>query len=78
MNSSPMQPLCVEVFRTNIPNTEIADKVVRILQTLFQPHRINIDLDDCDKVLRIEANHINSSEVIDAVYRLGYTCQVME
>jgi hypothetical protein len=78
MNPSPMQPTCVEVFRTNIPSAEVAAKVVNMLQTLFQRYRINVDLDDCDKVLRIEGNNINTPEVIDAVCRLGYTCQVLE
>ncbi len=45
--------MMVEVFKTNIQNGEDAQQVERVLLNHLPPMRINFDLDDCDKVLRV-------------------------
>jgi hypothetical protein len=46
----------VEVFKTNIQGKTQASGIVSILKNEFPEYRITIDLDDCDKVLRVECN----------------------
>jgi hypothetical protein len=45
----------VEVFRTNVANLREAMLLLQNLQACFPTCRITFDLDDCDRVLRIES-----------------------
>jgi hypothetical protein len=40
----------------------------------FPGCRINFDLDDCDRILRVEAEQIEVSMVIESVCKLGFDC----
>ena len=44
----------IEVFKTNVEKTNDADKMVRLLLEHFPQSKINFDLHDCDKILRVE------------------------
>lgn len=44
----------VEVFKTNINSKKKAKQVLLLLKDLFPLAQINFDLEDCDKILRIE------------------------
>ena len=46
----------VEVFKTDINNKQLARTVIKSLSIRFPACKINIDLADCDKVLRIESS----------------------
>ena len=48
----------VEIFKTNIQEEKEANKVVRKLLEQFPNNKINFDLEDCDKILRIECHKI--------------------
>lgn len=52
----------VEIFKTNVNNQKLASKVVSDLNQLYPECHINFDLEDCDKVLRIESN--NSIDIL--------------
>lgn len=49
----------IEVFRTDVVRKRDANMLARRLVSRFGFVSVNIDLDDCDRVLRIE----NSAEV---------------
>ena len=40
--------------------------------------RINFDMHDCDKILRVEASHIIPEKVIEVMNNHGYQCMVLE
>tara|TARA_A100000171_G_C2045362_1_gene102509 strand:+ start:318 stop:569 length:252 start_codon:yes stop_codon:yes gene_type:complete len=44
----------VEIFRTNVGGQQLANKVISGLNQIYPDYHINFDLEDCDKVLRIE------------------------
>ncbi|OWW23365.1 hypothetical protein B4Q04_21220 [Zobellia sp. OII3] len=46
----------VEIFKTNVRNPLLADQIISGLNQLYPNYLINFDLEDCDKVLRIESN----------------------
>lgn len=55
----------VEIFKTNVDSKQLADKVVSDLNRLYPDYRINFDLEDCDKILRVESNtSIDIMEII--------------
>lgn len=40
--------------------------------------RINFDLQDSDKILRVKAEHIMPEKIIEVINANGYLCQVLE
>jgi hypothetical protein len=44
----------IEVFKTNVEEAVQAEKLVDILLDHFPDNKINFDLHDCDKILRVE------------------------
>ncbi len=44
----------IEIFKTNVEKQEDADPILQQLKTLFPNYCCNFDLDECDKILRIE------------------------
>lgn len=68
----------VEVFKTNVQETEQARELVILLQQYFPHSKINFDLDDCDKVLRIEGNNFIGDKVMMFVKANGFYCNVLD
>jgi hypothetical protein len=68
----------VEVFKTNIFNDAEAQELAFIISDKFPGISINFDLEDCDKILRVEGHQFNSHQIIDLVTRQGYSCAVLE
>ena len=68
----------VEVFKTNVKKINEAKKLVDELHQFFPGSKINFDLDDCDKVLRIDGYKNISSEVINALTSKGFVCEELE
>lgn len=68
----------IEVFKTDISNRVAAQKIVTLLQLQLPDSRINIDLEDCDKVLRVEACQFSVEQVILFVNKNGFYCSPLE
>jgi hypothetical protein len=62
----------VEVFRTNIYSGKEAGRLTHALLLHFPGFRINYDLEDCDKILRIEGFGIDTALVKSIARELGY------
>jgi hypothetical protein len=52
----------IEVFKTNVANKKAAKVILEEIGTRQPEYKCNFDLEDCDKVLRIE----NISGKVDA------------
>ncbi len=68
----------LEVFKTNVQEADKANELLWILEQNFPGNRINFDLDDCDKVLRIEGKEFCSQKIIMLVRNNGYACMLLE
>lgn len=68
----------LEVFKTNVQKADKANELLWILEQNFPGNRINFDLDDCDKVLRIEGKDFCSQKIISLVTDNGYACMLLE
>lgn len=66
--------MIVEIFKTNVQKESERDYVIAIIQSQFPDYKINFDLEDCDKILRVEGIDIQCENVMDYVHCLGYTC----
>ena len=68
----------VEVFKTNVKYTVQAEKLVTALKQHFSGARINFDLEDRDKILRLEGENINAGTVAEIMEKNGFNCEVLE
>lgn len=65
----------IEVFKTNVQEMEQSKMIVGKLLEHFPNSTINFDLEDCDKVLRINAVSISNHHIIELLNSYGYHCE---
>lgn len=68
----------VEIFKTNVQEFSEAQKLVALLRRHFPDSKINFDLDDCDKVLRVEGSNLRIEKVMALVMEKGFLCKVID
>ena len=68
----------VEVFKTNVAEHHQAAMLEDVLLQYFPRFRINFDLEDCDKILRVEGEYIMPVKVIEVLNSKGYHCHCLE
>jgi len=68
----------IEVFKTNVEEACHAKNVIALLLQHFPGSKINFDLHDCDKILRVEGENFAIEKVISLVIENGFSCMVLE
>jgi hypothetical protein len=68
----------VEVFKTNVRSTRKANLIIQKLAEEFPNHKINFDLSDCDRILRVQGNDILERKIISIVTSLNYDCEILQ
>ena len=68
----------VEVFKTNVYEVEKSDLIFQKLHKHFPENKINFDLDDCNKILRVEGKNILSIKIIEILEEEGHFCEILE
>lgn len=68
----------VEVFKTNVQEKNEAQEIINLLMSKFPGSKINFDLHDCDRILRIESRHVSAREVVDLVLQNGFHCDILD
>ena len=63
----------VEVYKTNVQNETQGNRIIRFLHRNYPWYNVNFDLDDIDRVLRIESyqRKIDNESIISLVRQLG-------
>ena len=70
--------ILVEIFKTNVNNKRDATKMIKKLSFLESGYIVNFDLDDCDRILRIESNKkININSVIKLLKENNFNCEIL-
>jgi len=67
----------VEIFRTYVQHAHQAEKICKILSQKLTDKVVNFDLDDCDKILRIESVYIDTLRIQHIMEILGYSCDLI-
>ena len=77
--AQPLQlKMKVEVFKTNVADPERAKWLVDQIEGQFINCKVNFDLDDCDRVLRVVSEgNIQSDLLIDLLRNVGYNAEVL-
>jgi len=68
----------VEVFKTNVQKKAQSKQLLCALSETFPSFKINFDLSDCDKVLRVEGENMEALRIVILLEQYGYTCEVLE
>lgn len=71
--------LDIEVFKTSVTSRAEAQRLTSLLQNRFPKLKINFDLDDCDRVLRVESgDRLPLADIIETVRHTGHSIQILE
>ena len=65
----------VLIFRTNVDTPKAIKKLAPLLNGHLFISKWNFDLEDCDKILRIETSAKISEEIIKILRSKGFDCE---
>ena len=70
----------IEVFKTNVHDKVTAEHIIETISLQFPEVFINFDLEDHDRILRIESegDALPVGDVITLMNTKGYECEVLE
>jgi hypothetical protein len=68
----------VEVFKTNVQKKTQSKMLLSALSAAFPSFKINFDLADCDKILRVEGENIEPLKIVILVEGNGFECAILE
>jgi len=68
----------VEVFKTNVQETEKSKIITQKLMEHFPENKINFDLEDCDKILRVEGKNILPGKIMELLNAEGHLCEILD
>ena len=68
----------VEAFKTNVQKKTQSKMLLSILSEAFPSFKINFDLSDCDKVLRVEGDNMEAFRIMILVKEFGFTCEILD
>ena len=67
----------VEVFKTNVDQPEHSQMLIHRIRSHIPNGDINFDLEDCDKILRVEAENISIQVIIKLLKQHGFYAEVL-
>ena len=69
----------IEVFKTNVEDSCHADVLIEQIHKTFNHFIANFDLDDCDKILRVECKNgnVDSEYLISLLNEFGYEGEIL-
>ena len=65
----------IEVFKTDIKHRRQSKLLVEKLLEHFPDGDINFDLDDCDRVLRVEHDNVCPKKIMELLAASGHYCE---
>jgi hypothetical protein len=67
----------VEIFKTDVQETLKRDHLLERLRSEIIDCKINFDLEDCDRILRVEGQQIAISKVLELMKKEGHFCELL-
>ncbi len=68
----------VYVFKTNVKTKRAAKELKPRLDQLLANSKWNFDLEDCDKILRVESQEVSPKKIIAFMKKYNFECQELE
>lgn len=66
------------VFKTNVSSKRKIDRLRPLLTSIPAIKQWNFDLEDCDKILRIETNGLRPAYVESLLQTAGFNCRELD
>jgi hypothetical protein len=69
----------VEVFKTNVQHADHAKMLIEEIHATFRNYTANFDLEDCDRILRVESsrNFVEVLPLLELLKRYGFDGEVL-
>ena len=67
----------VEVFKTNVEEQKASEQIIQVLLEQFPLHKVNFDLEDCDRILRVHGQFFSAKRIVELVKENGYECEIL-
>lgn len=67
----------VEVFRTDVHESAEAEVMLARLRNCAPYAAITFDLEDCDRILRVESEAFEIDGIISCMQAHGYACEIL-
>ena len=67
----------VEVFVTDVQKASHAKYLITTLRKIFPDYLINFDLEDCDRILRVESEKIDTERIIRLLISKKFRCEIL-
>jgi hypothetical protein len=67
----------VEIYKTNVQEAIEASVILKMLLEHFSNYKINFDLSNCDRILRVEGAIINIEKISFLVNNKNYECELI-
>lgn len=69
----------IEVFKTNVTEWQDAEMLIARIRAGDKNYLVNFDLDDCDKILRVESmTQFNAETIIQLMDGFGFRAEILE
>ena len=70
----------VQVFKTDVQDQKDAKRIILFLHQNYSHCKVNFDLDDCDRILRIESRlgPVKETAIQLVVAGYGYDCEPLQ
>jgi hypothetical protein len=68
----------VEAFKTNVHKRAQSKMLLCSLSEAFPSLKINFDLSDPDKVLRVEGDNMEAIRIMMLVKEYGFKCEILD
>ena len=65
----------VEIFKTDLTDRNSVGQVLLYLKRIAPECSFNFDLEDCDRILRVEGSSVDIVSIQSAMHKLGYGCE---
>ncbi|GGH09348.1 hypothetical protein [Mucilaginibacter phyllosphaerae] len=67
----------IEVFKTNVATKGKGRMLIKKLLNHFPASKINFDLEDCDKILRVEGHDFCPHCIVELLKLNGHYCEIL-
>ncbi|NQZ75273.1 MAG: hypothetical protein HRT61_04050 [Ekhidna sp.] len=67
----------IEVFKTDIHEASEASWIDLLLRSSYKLKHISFDLEDCDRILRVESDKIDADQIVEKLTGLGIQCSIL-
>ncbi|KLT69306.1 hypothetical protein AB674_13120 [Flavobacterium sp. ABG] len=69
----------IEIFKTNVNSKRQSNRILKMLKRIFPNASFIFDLEDCDKILRVDYIETVQIPVIkNEIINLGFACEILE